>query len=215
MSYSFEVRNAAGAIVIDAIRQRFGMPTTGIMVADSEGFAQASGGFSPFPLIRLDVNKGLGFIPIGPYANRHRFLNANGGDYSIAGNEIRSVGAMRPYNQIPATGGYGIEVRNEQGQTTFSSAAPIVSFRDAYSFRDVRSPMNLAISSDVTHVFFVSSWIFIQFNPSGGIINCPIILRNSPTNLYVRNAPLHNSGPPGDYFNSDASMHILTARIIT
>lgn len=209
MSYGFEVKNASGAVIVDSVSQRFGMPATGSVTADADGFAQVVGDLSPFPLIRLDVNKGLGLVPIGGYAGRYWFLNSSGTDYSVANNETRSIGAIKPYGQIPSIGGYGIEVKNEQGETTFNSAAPIVSFRNAFSYTN--SSPDLTIAADVTHVFFTCTWAYI--NPFG-LIYCPIVLRNSATNLHIRAAPIYGGGPPQELSNPEATFHILTARII-
>jgi len=214
MSYGFEVKGPTGNVIVDAVSQRFGMPSTGSMTADVNGYAQVPSGFAPFPLIQLGLNKGLAFVPIGPFAGRYRFLNVSGTDFSVAGSETRSIGSMQPYSLIASPVGYGIEIRNEQGQITFNSAAPLVSFRNAFSLINPSNIQNLTIASDVTHIFFVCTWAFIQGNPSGGLIHCPVVLRNSATNLHIKSGVVHNSGPPADYYNSDVTFHILTARVI-
>lgn len=220
MSYGFEVKNPSGSLIVDASYQRFGVDekiTAGPISAGSN-IINYTNPSDVIPLIEFGLNAGINYIPIGANFGKWSLFTWNGTAW-VANTTFTAaqIAKTKLFNAIAAPTGYGVAVYNDAGQITYSSAAPIVSFREAINglFLSSGAAQNITISSDVTHVFYQCGVYRANAipTPPSSIIVAPVIRRTNATTVNVAqgNVSTGAQGQAGGPF--DTRFQLLTAKI--
>lgn len=219
MAYGFQIRDSSGTVVVDDETSNLGMSQklslSGSSSTGKPDFSSWPGGM---PFIECPTNTKIRFatdIDWGGYS----ILKLSGGSWVANSTWPIRVAAVASFDDIPAPTGYGIIVRNDTNDLTFTSAAPLIAIRQVINGVQPNNTttQSFTISSNVTHIFLtcaINAVNLITSSPPLCQFRAPTLIRTADTTVTVQSEVVASGNAPISVPGGDATFQIVTARVV-